>query len=800
MAARLLLVLIALGVVCVAMPVVAEDTEDEIATLAEQLRAIDAGVWQPPEGQSRGDMLERDLSRRLREANRASSRAWHESASADRDAWETFRRERVAALRRSLGEFPPRNEPVEVHVSGTIEGDGFVVENLVVRGRPGLWITANFYRPAKPTDSMPGFVIVHSHHTPKTHRELQDMGMTWARAGACVMVMDQIGHGERREHPFLTADDYRGEFRVSRQDYYHRYDVGVQLDLAGQSLIGQMAWDISRCVDVLVARDGVDPKRIAVLGSVAGGGDPAAVAAALDERIGAAVVFNFGGPQPETRYPLPDDAEESFHYAGGGSWESTRNLRRSAADGFLPWAIVGSIAPRKFVYAHEFSWDRERDPVWKRLTILYEMYDAPQNLAFTNGHGLLSGQPPDASHCTHIGREHRNRIHEAFDRWFGLPNSTETEYSSPLPAERLRCMSPELEESLVRVPLHEQLQAECAARLNEERARRSKLKPAECRKELQTAWRELLGPIDVPENVEAEVKKDGEPLDALNVRISRVTLHVEPGIVVPLLLLRPIGDADRDKPQPVVVMLSHRGKADLLAHRSDEIARLLAAGVVVCLPDARGTGETQSGDLLDRTSDATSLASSELMLGGTLLGARLRDLRSVLTWLRSSKEFDPHRIAVWGVSLAPVNGADADFRVPRGIDDRPAQSEPLGGLLALLAALYEDDLAAVCVDRGLADYLSVLDHWSIYIPYDVHVPGALTHGDLPDVAAALAPMPLALREMVDGLNRPIDAEPLADKYKPAIESYRRAGAHEQLLLEGESPADPGQWLRDQLKR
>jgi len=47
-----------------------------------------------------------------------------------------------------------------------------------------------------------------------------------------------------------------------------------------------------------------------------------AVTAALDERIDCAVPFNFGGPQPETRYPLPEDAETWFNYAGGGSWES----------------------------------------------------------------------------------------------------------------------------------------------------------------------------------------------------------------------------------------------------------------------------------------------------------------------------------------------------------------------------------------------------------------------------------------------------------------------------------------------
>ena len=62
----------------------------------------------------------------------------------------------------------------------------------------------------------------------------------------------------------------------------------------------------------------------------------------LDERITAVAPFNFGGPQPETKFPLRKDAKVTFNYAGSGSWESTRNLARSAKDGFLPWVIVGA--------------------------------------------------------------------------------------------------------------------------------------------------------------------------------------------------------------------------------------------------------------------------------------------------------------------------------------------------------------------------------------------------------------------------------------------------------------------------
>ena len=205
---------------------------------------------------------------------------------------------------------------------------------------------------------MPGILIVHAHHTPKDHGELQDMGMTWARAGCLVLVMDQLGHGERRQHPFVDASSFARPYRVSRQDYHFRYDNGIQCHLAGESLVGWMVWDLHRGVDLLLSRQGIDPQRIVLLGAVAGGGDPSAIAAALDERIAAVVPFNFGGPQPVPHYPFPPDQEPVWDYAGGGSWESTRNLRRSAADGFHPWLIVAAAAPRRLIYAHEFAWFR----------------------------------------------------------------------------------------------------------------------------------------------------------------------------------------------------------------------------------------------------------------------------------------------------------------------------------------------------------------------------------------------------------------------------------------------------------
>jgi len=72
----------------------------------------------------------------------------------------------------------------------------------------------------------------------------------------------------------------------------------------------------------------------------------------------------------------------------------------------------------------------------------------------------------------------------------------------------------------------------------------------------------------------------------------------------------------------------------------------------------------------------------------------------------------------------------------------------------------------------------------------VVVPGALTAGDLCDVAAALAPRPLRMEKLVDGLNRRIPIEKTRRTYQPAIQSYRRAKAERQLVFgDASSPVE-----------
>jgi dienelactone hydrolase len=766
-------------------------------SLTQKLRELDAAVF-PARGEETRrlpGMLSRDVKDRLQATNQRETKAWNTIAAQTKAGWERYRDARLQALRTSLGAFPPVPRDLKVRVTRTIQGDGYRVENLVFESRPGLVVTANLYRPARPPKSMPGILICHSHHNPKTQGELQDMGMTWARLGCLVLVMDQLGHGERRQHPFRSAKDYPRPFAAGRQDYYFRYNVGIQLHLAGDSLMGWMVWDLMRGVDVLLSRPGVDRERIILLGAVAGGGDPAAVTAALDRRITAVVPFNFGGPQPETTYPLRPEAATTFNYAGSGSWESTRNLRLSARDGFLPWVIIGAAAPRRLVYAHEFAWDRDHDPVWARLEKIYGFYGARDRLAETHGRGSVRGKPPDSTHCNNIGPEHRKQVYAAFKRWFNMP-VPEPEYRRRRPAEELTCMTADVARELKPRPVHELVARLGAERADAARRRLAELPAAKRRLALRRDWARLLGGVE-PSGKPKATAGGSERLGT--VTVERIVLPVERDILVPLVLLRP---AARGKAKPaVVIALAQGDKQRFLRERPEVIARLLAGGVAVCLPDVRGVGETSPGSARGRSGASTALSSSELMLGQTLLGGRLRDLSAVLRYLRSRADLDGGRVALWGDSFAPANPPDRKLEVPLDAGQLPDQAEPLGGLLALFGALFDEQVRAVYVHGGLTGYHSVLHSPFSYVPHDIVVPGALTAGDLCDVAASLAPRPLRLEGLVDGLNRQATAEVLGKTYEPARTAYRSAKAAEHFFISTARGSDGtvADWLLAQLK-
>jgi len=757
--------------------------------LASALGDLDVTVLSNDERRELAGMISRDIERRRLLAIQRENIAWSKVKSLD--DWERFRDQRLNALRESLGQFPPPPKDLNIETTGHIEGDGYRIENIVFESRPGLLVTANLYLPAEPSESMPAVLFSHSHHNPKTQGELQDMGATWARQGWIVLVMDLLGHGERRQHPFVSSDQYPKPFGVGRQDYYFRYNLGLQLQLIGESLTGWVVWDLMRGVDLLCSREGVDEDRIVLIGSVAGGGDPAAVAAALDSRIAAVAPFNFGGPQPD--YPIPQDAENEFYYFGVAHWETTRCLRLGGRDGFAHWAIAASAAPRGLIYSHEFAWDRARDPVWPRLEKVFSFYDARDRLAVATGRGDLKGRPPASTHCNNVGVVHRRQLYPHLARWFDMQPPAD-EFQNRRHVDELLCITPAVAERLDPQPVYKLARKLADEQLSRVRRDIAPIDFASRRTIVRDGWSRLLGNITPATNPTVKaVERD----QTNGISVERIVLEVEPGIVVPLVVMQASGDLP--DPLPVVIALADSGKQKFLAARPHAVSTWLEAGCAVCLPDVRGFGETSAGGSYGPRSIGTTLSCRDQVLGQTLLGSRLRDLRSVLLFLRTRRGLEKE-VSLWGDSLAALNPPERSEIVPYGVDNPNAQAEPSAGLLVLLTALFEDNVNAVYARGTFGSLRSLLDSQFLYVPHDSVVPGALTAGDVADIAAALVPRPLLVECPVDGLNRGVPFDTIAATFAPTSRAYRLANASEQFTLNVTGQDDSAMWLLDQIER
>ena len=159
-----------------------------------------------------------------------------------------------------------------------------------------------------------------------------------------------------------------------------------------------------------------------------------------------------------------------------------------------------------------------------------------------------------------------------------------------------------------------------------------------------------------------------------------------------------------------------------------------------------------------------------------MLAAQLRDLRTVIHEVGLYNK----PLMLWGDSFARSNPADAKVAVPHEIK-QPAHAEPLGGLVVLLAALYEDDIKAVYVCGGLSSYQSLLGSQFLHVPHDALVPGILTVGDLPDLVSLLSPRPVRLDGFVDGLNRRVSEKALGALYGEKADVHAEPATDAELV-------------------
>ncbi len=161
------------------------------------------------------------------------------------------------------------------------------------------------------------------------------------------------------------------------------------------------------------------------------------------------------------------------------------------------------------------------------------------------------------------------------------------------------------------------------------------------------------------------------------------------------------------------------------------------------------------------------LAGNELMLGGTMTGSRLKDARTLLHWLAKRSDIDPNNIAIWGDSFSEPNAPDFQFDQSPGQQPGPVQqrqAEPLGPFVAVLTALYEEDVKAIACRGGLISFSSALEDNFCHIPQDVVVPGLLKVTDISDIVRSIASRPVLIAEPVNGLNKKVSLSLMEKEY------------------------------------
>lgn len=254
-----------------------------------------------------------------------------------------------------LGLWPvPERTPLQATVTGELRGDGFVVEKLHYQSQPGLYVTANLYRPAGDAGSerRPAVLYVCG-HSPRgrdgNKTAFQSHGIWFARHGYVCLVVDTLQLGE-------IPAVHHGTYSEERWWWHSR----------GYTPAGVECWNGVRGIDYLSSRPDVDPDRIAVTG-ISGGGAVTFWVAAADERVSVAVPVSGMGDLPSyVADRVVDEHCDCMFLHNTFEWPWTR--------------IAALVAPRPLLFVNSdrdalFPMDAN-ERVSARLERLYALFGA----------------------------------------------------------------------------------------------------------------------------------------------------------------------------------------------------------------------------------------------------------------------------------------------------------------------------------------------------------------------------------------------------------------------------------------
>ena len=215
------------------------------------------------------------------EVARIAARSAADLQAVTSENWPTTRAKWHAELKEMLGLAPlPERTDLQATIVESFEHDGLTIQRLHYQSRPGLYVGANLYLPKGevPAGGWPAVLYVCGHANITDQGRLlgnktsyQHHGLWFARHQTVCLIIDTIQLGE-------FHGEHHGTYKMGRWDWISR----------GYTPAGVEAWNAIRGIDYLQSLKQVDANRIGITGR-SGGGAYSWFAAALDERIKAAV-------------------------------------------------------------------------------------------------------------------------------------------------------------------------------------------------------------------------------------------------------------------------------------------------------------------------------------------------------------------------------------------------------------------------------------------------------------------------------------------------------------------------------
>ncbi|MCL2517890.1 MAG: alpha/beta hydrolase family protein [Oscillospiraceae bacterium] len=175
--------------------------------------------------------------------------------------------------------------PLNVRITGVINGDGYIIQKVIYESLPKMYVTANLYLPENISGTIPVVVIASGHWTEaKAGAQHQKVALDLIKNGMAAFAIDPIGQGER-----LQYDDFdeNGNYNVGWTTSEHNYE-GNQCAMTGANVARYMIWDLMRGIDYLETLDFIDKTKIGITGC-SGGGTQSSYMMLCDERLSAAV-------------------------------------------------------------------------------------------------------------------------------------------------------------------------------------------------------------------------------------------------------------------------------------------------------------------------------------------------------------------------------------------------------------------------------------------------------------------------------------------------------------------------------